>query len=150
MQHLSRNPFCSRPVDPLLDALSGSREDICFLHPCSLIHEANSVSLLSAPSPSSSGSAVSAEATQACSGNPAWCGYYYGGGDGMSCISLLRLCIMFNSRMVPSSLLWLPPAMHGQEVVRWVCHRTHIHPHTLSPSLAGVDGKVWETSIRVE
>lgn len=48
MQHLSRNPFCSRPVDPLPDALGGSREDICFLHPCSLIHEANSVSLLSA------------------------------------------------------------------------------------------------------
>lgn len=54
IQYLSRNPFCSRPVDPLLAALSGSREDICFLHRTPLIHEATSVSLHSAPSRTSS------------------------------------------------------------------------------------------------
>lgn len=43
-QYLSRNPFCSRPVDPQLATLSGSREGICFLHPTSVTHEATSVS----------------------------------------------------------------------------------------------------------
>lgn len=132
IQHLFRNPFCSRPVDPLPAALSGSREDICFLHPSSLIHKATSVSLHSALSRFSS--AVSAEATQACSGSLGQCGYYYGGGDGMSSISMLRLCIMFNSRMVHTSP---QHCGYNQQCTarKWlcVCDDTPIHPH--SPSL---------------
>lgn len=52
-QDLSRNPFHSRPVPSLPAALSGSRDDICFLHPSSLIHKAKSVSLHSALTASS-------------------------------------------------------------------------------------------------
>lgn len=145
IQHLSRNPFCSRPVDLLPAALSGSREDICFVHPSSLIHKATSVSLCPRL-----GSAVPAEATQACSGSLGQCGYYYGGGDGMSTVSVLQLRIMFNSRMVPTSPhhCGYPQLCRARKWL-YVCVMAHPSTHTLSQP-AGVYGKVWETAICVE
>lgn len=127
-------------------ALSGRREDICFLHPSSLIHKATSVSLHSAPSRPSSSLLLllllSAEATQACSGSTGKCGYCYGGGDGISSILMPQLHIMFNSRMVPTSL---PHCGYHQlcRARKWLdeCVMTHPYTHTLSQP-ARVYGKV--------
>lgn len=64
---------------------------------------------------------------------------------GMECP--LFQCFLRYSRMA-HTLLWLPPAIQGQEVV--ICLMTHPSTPTPFSQPAGVWGMVWEAAINVE
>lgn len=135
IQHLSRNPFCRRPVDPLPAALSGRREDICFLHPSSDPQGHQCVSALCSVS-TLVGAAAFSWSHLGMQWEQGKCGYYYGDGVGISSILMPQLHIMFNSRMVPTC----PPHCGYHQLCRarkWldVCVWWHTHTPTLSPSL---------------
>lgn len=104
IQYLSRNPFCSHPVDPLPAALSGSWEDICFLHPSSLIHKATtSVRLHSALSRPSSPLLFQLKPPRHAAGAWASASYYYGGVDGTSSVLTPRRFLQVHSAVATTS-----------------------------------------------
>lgn len=109
-------------------ALSGSGEDICFLHRSSSSKRPAVCRLASVLT----GSAVSAEAAHAYRGRLT---YYCEVWVGMCPVSMLRRCVKFNSQdcLLCSTPPWLPTAMRCQEVVTYVCDDTPTRPPTPAP-----------------
>lgn len=98
----------------------------CFLHIVALIHQATSVSLLC--------SVLQLEPAKHAATlqlGRLWL-------HGMSSVSLLQLCVMFNPTTVPLVRTAVATSSYAWPGSGWMCVQWHTHPPTLSSSLRSV------------